>query len=57
MEGLQKVKALPAATGGVGTRISFGKWVRRAWHGVDFLVLREINEDATGTRLVGRFRR
>ncbi|MCT7657188.1 ABC transporter substrate-binding protein [Mycobacterium deserti] len=57
MRGLEKVKALPSATGGPGTRISFGKWNRRAWHGVDYLVMREINDDATGTRLVARFRR
>ncbi|WP_375483045.1 ABC transporter substrate-binding protein [uncultured Mycobacterium sp.] len=56
MRGLEKVKALPAATGGPGTRISLGRWNRRAWHGVDYIVLREINEEATGTRLVGRFR-
>jgi branched-chain amino acid transport system substrate-binding protein len=57
MRGLEKVKALPAATGGPGTRISLGQWNRRAWHGVDYLVLREINEAATATRLVSRFRR
>jgi ABC-type branched-subunit amino acid transport system substrate-binding protein len=57
MRGLEKVKALPAATGGPGTRISLGQWNRRAWHGVDYLVLRDINDDATGTRLVARFRR
>ncbi len=57
LRGLEKVKALPAATGGPGTRISLGQWNRRAWHGVDYLVLREINEDATATRLVTRFRR
>jgi len=56
MRGLEKVKALPAASGGPGTRISFGQWNRRAWHGVNYLVLRQIKEDATGTRLVGRFR-
>jgi hypothetical protein len=56
MKGLEKVKVVPSATGGHGTRISFGQYNRRAWHGVNYLVLREINEDATGTRLVGRFR-
>jgi ABC-type branched-subunit amino acid transport system substrate-binding protein len=57
LRGLEKVKALPAATGGPGTRISLGQWNRRAWHGVDYLVLREINDEATATRLVARFRR
>ena len=39
-----------------GTRISLGQYNRRAWHGVNYLVLREINEDASATRLVARFR-
>jgi branched-chain amino acid transport system substrate-binding protein len=56
MKGLEKVKAVPSATGGPGTRISFGVYNRRAWHGVNYLVLREINEDASATRLVARFR-
>lgn len=56
MKGLEKVKAVPAATGGPGTRISLGIYNRRAWHGVNYLVLREINEDASATRLVARFR-
>jgi ABC-type branched-subunit amino acid transport system substrate-binding protein len=56
MKGLERVKAVPAATGGPGTRISFGQYNRRAWHGVNYLVLREICEDATSTRLVARFR-
>jgi ABC-type branched-subunit amino acid transport system substrate-binding protein len=55
-DGLEKVKALPSATGGPGTRISFGRYNRRGWHGVDYLLLREINDD-NGTTLVGRFRR
>ena len=56
MKGLEKVKAVPSATGGPGTRISLGQYNRRAWHGVNYLVLREINEDASATRLVARFR-
>ena len=56
-DGLEKVKVLPAATGGPGTRLSFGRYNRRAWHGVDYLVLREINDDLDGTTFVGRFRR
>jgi ABC-type branched-subunit amino acid transport system substrate-binding protein len=56
MKGLEKVKAVPSCTGGPGTRISLGQYNRRAWHGVNYLVLREINEDASATRLVARFR-
>lgn len=56
MRGLEMVKALPSATGGPGTRIAFGKWNRRAWHGVNYLVLRKVNEECTGTELVSRFR-
>jgi ABC-type branched-subunit amino acid transport system substrate-binding protein len=56
-DGLEKVKALPSATGGPGTRISFGRYNRRAWHGVDYLLLRQINDDLTGTTFVARFRR
>jgi branched-chain amino acid transport system substrate-binding protein len=56
MKGLEKVKVVPSSTGGPGTRISLGQYNRRAWHGVNYLVLREINEDASATRLVARFR-
>lgn len=56
-DGLEKVKCVPAATGGPGTRISFGRYNRRGWHGVDYLLLREINDDLGGTTFVGRFRR
>lgn len=56
MKGLEKVKALPSATGGPGTRLSLGIYNRRAWHGVNYLVLREVNKGATDTQLVARFR-
>jgi branched-chain amino acid transport system substrate-binding protein len=56
-DGLEKVKMLPSATGGPGTRISLGHYTRRAWHGADYLLLREIDDELTGTTFVGRFRR
>jgi branched-chain amino acid transport system substrate-binding protein len=54
--GLERVKVLPAAAGGPGTRISFGRWMRRGWHGVNYLVLRGANAEGTATSLVARFR-
>ena len=33
-EALERVKMLPAASGAPGTRVSLGKWTRRAWMGV-----------------------
>jgi hypothetical protein len=38
--GLERVKALPAATGRTGTRMGFGNWDRGALKG-EYLVLRE----------------
>ena len=32
-EALERVKMMPAASGAPGTRVSFGKWTRRAWMG------------------------
>ena len=39
--GLEKVKYLPAVSGGAGTLISYGPYVRRGWMGKDYLVIRE----------------
>ena len=39
-EALERVKMLPAASGAPGTRVSFGKWTRRAWMGAGYLVAR-----------------
>jgi hypothetical protein len=36
-EALERVKMIPAAAGAPGTRISFGKWTRRAWMGAGYL--------------------
>lgn len=42
-EALERVKMLPAASGGPGTRISYGKWTRRGWMGTGYLVAREFD--------------
>ena len=39
-EALERVKMMPAASGAPGTRVSFGKWTRRAWMGAGYLVAR-----------------
>ncbi len=40
-EGIEKVKYLPAVSGGPRTMISFGPYVRRGWMGTDYLIIRE----------------
>jgi branched-chain amino acid transport system substrate-binding protein len=55
MEGLERVKMLPAASGSPGTRISFGKWTRRGWMGASYLVSREVTPDFRGTIRRGRY--
>jgi ABC-type branched-subunit amino acid transport system substrate-binding protein len=54
-EALERVKMLPAAAGAPGTRISFGKWVRRGWMGAGYLVARQLDADGEHTHLVARF--
>ncbi|SHN24118.1 ABC transporter substrate-binding protein [Cryptosporangium aurantiacum] len=54
-EALERVKMLPAASGAPGTRISFGKWTRRAWMGAGYLVARRLDPDGVSSHLVGRF--
>ena len=54
-EALERVKMLPAAAGAPGTRISFGKWTRRAWMGAGYLVARRLDPDGINTHLVARF--
>ena len=53
--GLEQIKALRAATGSPGTRLGFGPFVRRAWHGTGYLVMRQVDEDARRTILRARF--
>jgi ABC-type branched-subunit amino acid transport system substrate-binding protein len=54
-EALERVKMLPAASGAPGTRISFGKWTRRAWMGAGYLVARKLDPDGVHSHLVDRF--
>src|SRR5262245_38326816 len=54
-EALERVKMLPAAAGAPGTRISFGKWTRRAWMGAGYLVARKLDPDGIHSHLVARF--
>jgi branched-chain amino acid transport system substrate-binding protein len=54
-ESLERVKMLPAAAGAPGTRLSLGKWTRRAWMGAGYLVARQLDPDGVTSRLVDRF--
>jgi ABC-type branched-subunit amino acid transport system substrate-binding protein len=54
-EALERVKMLPAAAGAPGTRVSFGKWTRRAWMGAGYLVARTLDPDGINSHLVDRF--
>jgi ABC-type branched-subunit amino acid transport system substrate-binding protein len=54
-EALERVKMLPAASGSPGTRVSFGKWTRRAWMGAGYLVARRLDPDGISSHLVARF--
>jgi ABC-type branched-subunit amino acid transport system substrate-binding protein len=56
-EALERVKMLPAASGAPGTRISFGKWMRRGWMGAGYLVARRLDADGRTSHLVDRFGR
>jgi branched-chain amino acid transport system substrate-binding protein len=52
-DALQKIKMMPAASGAPGTRIGFGKFIRRGWMGSEFLVARRVLPDASGTVMHG----
>jgi ABC-type branched-subunit amino acid transport system substrate-binding protein len=54
-EAIERVKMLPAAAGAPGTRVSFGKWTRRAWMGAGYLVARRLDPDGINSHLVDRF--
>ncbi|SOJ56645.1 hypothetical protein MSIMFB_04121 [Mycobacterium simulans] len=54
-EALERVKMLPAAAGAPGTRVSLGKWTRRAWMGAGYLVARRLDADGVNSHLVDRF--
>ena len=46
-EALERIKMLPAASGAPGTRLRFGKFIRRGWVGSEFLVARRVLPDAS----------
>jgi hypothetical protein len=52
---LERVKMMPAASGAPGTRVSFGRWTRRAWMGAGYLVARRLDADGVNSHLVDRF--
>ena len=54
-DALERVKMMPAAAGAPGTRVSFGKWTRRAWMGAGYLVARQLDADGINSHLVDRF--
>lgn len=54
-EALERVKMMPAASGAPGTRVSLGKWTRRAWMGAGYLVARQLDADGVNSHLVDRF--
>ena len=54
-DALERVKMMPAASGAPGTRVSFGKWTRRAWMGAGYLVARTLDADGVNSHLVDRF--
>ena len=54
-EALERVKMMPAASGAPGTRVSLGKWTRRAWMGAGYLVARKLDPDGINSQLVDRF--
>lgn len=54
-EALERVKMLPAASGAPGTKISLGKWSRRAWVGAGYLVARKLDPDGIHAHRVARF--
>ncbi|MCX2930416.1 ABC transporter substrate-binding protein [Mycobacterium sp. CVI_P3] len=54
-EALERVKMMPAASGAPGTRVSLGKWTRRAWMGSGYLVARRLDPDGVNSHLVDRF--
>ncbi|WP_109530323.1 MULTISPECIES: ABC transporter substrate-binding protein [Nocardia] len=54
-DALERVKMLPAASGAPGTRVSLGKWTRRAWMGAGYLVARRLDTDGVNSHLVDRF--
>jgi branched-chain amino acid transport system substrate-binding protein len=49
-DGLEQVKIIPAASGSDGTYMSFGPFIRRAWLGANYLVMREATGGVSNLR-------
>jgi len=49
-DGLERIKMIPAASGSDGTYMSFGPYVRRAWLGANYLVMREATGGTSNMR-------
>jgi ABC-type branched-subunit amino acid transport system substrate-binding protein len=54
-EALERVKMIPAGGGAPGTRLSYGKWMRRGWVGASYLVARKLDPDGVNSHLIERF--
>jgi ABC-type branched-subunit amino acid transport system substrate-binding protein len=54
-DALERVKAIPAASGAPGTHLSFGRWTRRGWMGTGYLVARRLDPDGVNAHVVDRF--
>ncbi len=52
-EALERIKMLPAASGAPGTRLRFGRYIRQAWMGSEYLVARRVLDDGSGTVIYG----
>jgi ABC-type branched-subunit amino acid transport system substrate-binding protein len=52
-EALERIKMLPAASGAPGTRLRFGRYIRQAWVGSEYLVARRVLDDGSGTVIYG----
>jgi ABC-type branched-subunit amino acid transport system substrate-binding protein len=52
-EALERIKMLPAASGAPGTRLRFGRYIRQAWVGSEYLVARRVLDGGSGTVIYG----
>jgi branched-chain amino acid transport system substrate-binding protein len=52
-DALEHIKMLPAASGAPGTYLRFGRFIRQAWVGAEYLVARRALPDGSRTVLHG----
>ncbi len=48
-DALEKIKMVPAASGAPGTRMRFGRFIRHAWVGSEFLIARRVLPDGSAS--------